>query len=158
MLCALFHVANQTNAANIRQHSLQPSNVRPNVGRIVQCARNFLVWKINLCIAIVSGFKCEKRWKLHTRRWFFRTSPTFGSNSPINSFKNVDFPTPFGPTIATRLLKSIPKSVLMNNGGWLSKLNVTSIKQENILFVNIYNRWGKKRQKQNNLTYCVIPK
>lgn len=65
--------------------------------------------------------------RLRTKRWFFRTSPCFGSSSPINNFKNVDFPTPFGPTMATRLLKSIPKSVLTNNDGCPSKLNVTSV-------------------------------
>lgn len=46
--------------------------------------------------------------------------------SPISNFRKVDLPTPLGPSIATRELKSIPKSASMNNDFCPSYLNVTS--------------------------------
>lgn len=45
--------------------------------------------------------------------------------SPINNFKKVDLPTPLGPTIATRELKSMPKSASMNRGFCPSYAKVT---------------------------------
>jgi hypothetical protein len=48
--------------------------------------------------------------KLFTSLWFFRTSPWIGVKSPVSNFRKVDFPTPFGPTMATREAMSIPKS------------------------------------------------
>lgn len=56
---------------------------------------------------------------IHTIRWFIRISPTVGCKSPVNSLRNVDLPTPLGPTIATRELKSTPKSTFLNKGFWL---------------------------------------
>lgn len=43
-------------------------------------------------------------------------SPFIGCKSPVNNFKNVDLPTPLGPTIAILELKSMPKSTSINNG------------------------------------------
>jgi len=47
--------------------------------------------------------------------------------SPISNFRKVDLPTPLGPNIAIRELKSIPKSASMNNGFCPSYPNVTSV-------------------------------
>lgn len=80
---------------------------------------------------IISSFANNQK---HTSRWFLRTSPTTGSNSPINNFKKVDLPTPLGPTMAIRLLISIPKSVLTNNDDCPGKLNVTSKIKDQINF------------------------
>lgn len=44
----------------------------------------------------------------------------------------MDFPTPFGPTMATRELKSIPKSQATKSGFWFGYANVTSGKKINI--------------------------
>ena len=63
-----------------------------------------------------------------TNLWFFFKSPLCGSRSPLSSFKKVDLPTPFGPTMATREFKSIPKSTLINNGFWSGYAKVTLCK------------------------------
>lgn len=55
---------------------------------------------------------------IHTIRWFIRISPIVGCKSPVNSLRNVDLPTPLGPTIATRELRSTPKSTFLNKGFW----------------------------------------
>mmetsp|Transcript_10655 Transcript_10655/g.38587 ORF Transcript_10655/g.38587 Transcript_10655/m.38587 type:complete len:214 (+) Transcript_10655:464-1105(+) len=57
---------------------------------------------------IVSRWCCENR---ASRSFVWRfTHPRVGMIAPSRSFKNVDFPAPFGPTIATRLSMSSPKS------------------------------------------------
>lgn len=58
--------------------------------------------------------------------------------SPISNFRKVDLPTPLGPSIATRELKSIPKSASMNNDFCPWYPNVTPARNyihKNIQFV-----------------------
>lgn len=64
-----------------------------------------------------------------TNLWFLFTSPLKGVRSPVNNFKKVDLPTPFGPTIATRELKSIPNSQFSNMFFCPGYAKVTSIKE-----------------------------
>lgn len=112
-LYVLFHVVNQINVANIQQHSLLPLNVHRSVDQTVRCA----IVNGHAEKMVIKLKKKEPMCFLITKRWFLLTSPWQGSKSLTSNFKNVDFPTPFGPTMATRLLKSIPNSVFINNGG-----------------------------------------
>jgi len=82
---------------------------------------------------------------INTIRWFIRISPSLGCKSPVKSLRNVDFPTPLGPTIATRELRSTPKSTFLNNGFWegYAKLTPMQLNDEHIInwwhFILSYN-------------------
>ena len=50
-------------------------------------------------------------WYMPSFRWLCRfTMPSKASRSPVISFSSVDFPAPLGPTMATRLSRSTPRS------------------------------------------------
>lgn len=58
MLFLLFHVANQTNAVDIRRHFPQRSNVHPNADRSVRCA-NWRNHKLVMCFEFLwMNFSC----------------------------------------------------------------------------------------------------
>lgn len=147
---ALFRAANRISAADIQPHFLQRSNAHQSADRSVRCARRETIFIILLCILfwfllVLLNFAFWLMvWGLLTKRWFFRWSPWLGSKSAISNFKKVDLPTPLGPTIAIRLDRSIPNSVLTKRGGWPSKLKLTSANKQIFKFLVPITKFHRK--------------
>mmetsp|Transcript_9587 Transcript_9587/g.31740 ORF Transcript_9587/g.31740 Transcript_9587/m.31740 type:complete len:247 (-) Transcript_9587:509-1249(-) len=121
MMCGCLHAS----SANARRDFCPPdknftalvasSPDKPNFPRYARASSNgisgskpFMCATQSCSMSIVSRWCCENR---ASRSLVCRLhQPLVGRMSPSNSFKNVDFPAPLGPTMATRLSISSPKS------------------------------------------------
>lgn len=88
---------------------------------------------------------CRLKEMKPTNLWFFNNSPLLGIKSPTRSLRKVDFPTPLGPTIATREFKSIPKSTPLKRGFWPLYAKSTSNYKKLLLFNDLFNYLWKIR-------------
>mmetsp|Transcript_23058 Transcript_23058/g.65352 ORF Transcript_23058/g.65352 Transcript_23058/m.65352 type:complete len:251 (-) Transcript_23058:1414-2166(-) len=93
---------------------------RPSSGRIRSNDSSGITFSLKKSSGVMSkssrSSKCCEN--LDVRRCMLRfTAPFVGYRSPSISFTRVVFPAPFGPTNATRVCKSIPKSTLLYSSG-----------------------------------------